>query len=260
MLGLERPPRWGIVTLAVLLVANAALLSFLFLRPAPVDPNAGHPAPVAQTSEATRSPGENADPEAGAAENSAVQPVLAVYGDGYSAGSTLGGLGGAGWPALVAQQAGATLRLNAASMTGYVAVGTTGESFAGLVAVDPVPDAAVTVVFGSRNDLGSPAADVGAAAAETYAEIRAAAPGTKLVVVGPAWSHGDVPADLLAVRDAVQEAALAAGATFIDPLRQGWFSDSTGIASDGISPTDEGHVFLATNIAPAVQQALTANQ
>lgn len=256
MLGLERPPRWGIVALIVLAIGNAALLTYLALRPAPVDPGAGRPAPAAQTAEALSPSTPGAGTEAVAAPDPAVEPVLAVYGDGYSTGSTLGGLGAAGWPALVAEQVEADLQLNAVSMSGYAAVGTTGQDFPDLVTASPVPDAAVTIVFGSRNDLGNSPAAVEAAAFETFAQIRATAPETDLVVVGPAWSDDDVPADLFLLRDAVRDAALAAGASFVDPLELGWFSDSAGIAPDGVSPTDTGHQVLADNIAPVVQQAL----
>ena len=260
MLGLARPPRWGIVTIVALVLANGVLLTYLFLRPAPVDPLAGRtPDPAAQTS-VTTPPAPSSEP-AGEPVEPAATPVLAVYGDGYSTGSALGGQGATGWPALVAQQTGADLRLNAVSMAGYASIGTTGQDFADIATASPVPDATVTVVFGSRNDLGEPLAAVTQGAATTFQAIRSAAPETQLVVVGPAWSNADVPAELQTLRDAVRDAAEGAGAAFVDPLAEGWFSQpATLIAPDGISPTDAGHSFLASRIAPAVRQALPAAQ
>ena len=258
MLGLARPPRWGIVTLVALVLVNGALLTYLALRPTPPDPLAGRtPAPAARMSDVT--PPATATATSSAPAVPATPPVLAVVGDGYSTGSALGGQGAAGWPALVAEQLGAELRLNAASMAGYTALGTTGQDFSGIVAASPVPDADVTVVFGSRNDLGESVAAVAEGAAETFQLIRSSAPETQLIVVGPAWSSAQVPDALYPVRDALDEAAQEAGANFVDPLEEGWFSQpATLIATDGISPTDAGHGFLASQIAPLVQQALAA--
>jgi hypothetical protein len=248
------------VVLVALALANAALFAYLVARAGPTDPLAGQSAPVAHGSlvapSATPTAAALSRPEEETSDSSAA-PILAVYGDGYSAGSTLGGQAAAGWPALMAQQLDADLRLHAVSMAGYAAIGTSGEDFSALVAANPVPDAAVTVVFGSRNDIGNAASAISQGAAETFQLVRTAAPTTQLVVVGPAWSNADVPDDLLALRDAVRAAAEAAGATFVDPVAQGWFSSPGDlIATDGISPTDAGHAFLASQIAPVALQVL----
>jgi hypothetical protein len=256
VLGLERPPRWGIVALVVLVVVNAALLTYLALRPTPADPLAGRPAPVAETSPASSAPTATAAPAQQTV--AATEPVLAVYGDGYSTGSQFGGQGATGWPALVASAIGARLELHAVSQAGYAAVGTTGQTLGGIVEQSPVADASVTVAFVSRNDLGETAAAVGESATATFERIRAAAPDTRLVVVGPTWSSAAVPADLVLLRDAVADAAAAVGAVFVDPIADEWFSQpGTLIASDGITPTDAGHAYLAERITPAVQQALS---
>jgi hypothetical protein len=254
VLGLERPPRWATVCLVALILLNGALLTYLALRPGPSDPVAGRPAPDAQTAESPAAAAEAAAPTA----PPSAPPVLAVYGDGYSTGSAFGGQGEDGWPALVATALGAELRLHAVSMAGYEAVGATGQDLGGIVAENPVPQATVTVVFASRNDLGAAAA-AAEGAAETYRRIRAAAPQTQLIVVGPTWSNADVPADLPLLRDAVQAAANAAGATFVDPVSDGWFSEPDGlIAADGVTPTNAGHAFIAGLITPVVKQVLAA--
>lgn len=266
MFGLERPPRWGIFALVALVIANIGLFSYLLLRPDPPDPFAGAPAPTLSTSDSetvgptSSTPAPTPGPSATAAQTSSPGPqVLAVYGDGYSSGSTLGGQGDSGWPALVAAQVGAELRLNAAALAGYAAIGASGLTFPQLATANPVADATVVVVFGSRNDEGEDPATVGAAAAQMYASIEAAAPDARLIVIGPAWSDARLPADLEAVRDAVEQAAAGAGATFVDPLAEGWFADPAGlIAADGISPLDAGHQYLAGLIAPTVQGALIA--
>jgi len=77
-------------------------------------------------------------------------------------------------------------------------------------------------------------------------------------VIGPPWVNGSPPASIVADRDVVQAAAQAAGATFVDPLREGWFTGpyASLIGSDGVHPTDAGHRHLADLILPRIAQAL----
>ncbi|MGY1752160.1 SGNH/GDSL hydrolase family protein [Blastococcus sp. SYSU D01042] len=259
---LDRPPRWGVVALFVLVLVNAAVIAGLTLSPDPADPygesRISDASGAASTREAPSTPPDAPVEAPGpAAERSGV-PVLAVYGDGYAAGNDSGGLGVAGWPALVAERAEVQLQLHAVSQAGYASVGSSGQDFRGLVEAGPVPEAAVTVIFGSRNDVDEDVASVAANAADVISIIEAGSPQTELVVIGPAWDDAEVPAALLAVRDAVRAAAQAADVAFIDPLADGWFADGAGlIAADGISPNDRGHAYLADRIAPAVRAALT---
>jgi lysophospholipase L1-like esterase len=239
---------WGIVTLILLAAGNVALFGFMSVTEAPADPYVASPTPAAAA--ATTAPASPAPAE---------PLILAVYGDGYAAGNEMGGLGGMGWPALVAQQTGLELALNAVPRAGYASVGGTGQDFPALLAAAPVPDAAVTVLFGSRNDADEDLSEVTANAAQTIATIQRSAPASAVVVVGPVWDDGDVPASALAVRDIVKAAADAADVTFVDPLAEGWFAQQTGlIAADGISPNDAGHAYLAERIAPAVAAALAS--
>ena len=68
-----------------------------------------------------------------------------------------------------------------------------------------------------------------------------------------------MPGDLEDVGEAVAAAARAADATYVDPIADGWFSEPAGlIASDGISPTNAGHSYIAGLIAPVVQRAAGA--
>jgi lysophospholipase L1-like esterase len=184
-------------------------------------------------------------------------PVIAVYGDSYSAGSAQGGNGPAGWPAIIAGRLGADVRLHAVQGAGYVAGG--GGTFLEQVQASPEPDADVVVVFGSRNDTGAPTQQISEQAAATYEAVRTASPSAELVVIGPAWSDEAVPEDTLLVRDAVRSAAEAADLTFVDPLADGWFFGRLElIGGDAIHPTDEGHAYLAGLIEPVLQESLAA--
>ncbi|MGY1834614.1 SGNH/GDSL hydrolase family protein [Blastococcus sp. SYSU DS0510] len=183
--------------------------------------------------------------------------MLAVYGDGYAAGNESGGLGAAGWPAIVAERTDAELQLHAVSRSGYAAAGATGQNFLDVVQSNPVPDADVTLLFGSRNDLDEPLTVVQENATAVIATVQSQAPDTSVVVVGPVWDDGNAPEALLAVRDAVQAAARAAGVAFVDPLAAGWFAQGSGlIAADGVSPNDQGHIYLADRVTPLIQAAV----
>jgi hypothetical protein len=253
---LDRPPRWGIVALVVLLVVNGALFAVFAFSSQPADPygesrvvGATAPAPTRPSSSPAAGPSEADDPQ--------VVPVLAVYGDGYAAGNEAGGLGAAGWPAIVAERTKAQLQLRAVPQSGYASVGVNGQDFPALISAEPVPEADVTVIFGSRNDLGESVAAVGANATEAISTVRTQSPRTVIVVVGPSWDDAAVPAGLLTVRDAVRAAARAENVTFVDPLVDEWFADGSGlIAADGVSPNDEGHAYLADQLTPVVQIAL----
>lgn len=253
-LGLERPPAWGIVSLIVLVIGNVALFSTMFAKPAPADPYVPRTTPISAATDSTLSPADQPSREA-----VDVTPVLAVYGDGYALGNDMGGLGPAGWPALVARQVGAELVLNAVPQAGYASIGITGQNYPAVVTSSPVPGAAVTILFGSRNDTDEDLAVVQANAEKAISAAEQAS--GSVVVIGPVWDDADVPAAALAVRDIVEAAARAAGVTFVDPLAEGWFARETGLISvDGISPNDAGHAYLAGRIAPVIATMLLGDR
>jgi lysophospholipase L1-like esterase len=190
-----------------------------------------------------------------AARSLAAAPLIAVYGDSWSSGTPEGGVGEAGWPAVVAGRLGASVEVHAAPGAGHV---DGDRTVADLVTAAPVPDADVVVVFAGREDATAEPAAVGRATAAVIELVRNTDPTVLLVVIGPAWPDGDPPAGLPAVRDAVQAAADDASATFLDPLAAGWFADRPElIGGDGVSPTDAGHRHLADLIEPTLRPLIT---
>ena len=251
--GLPPAPRWAWVSMIAGVVAIAVMLPFAVNRGAvevaesAVDRTRPSEPSASPTVEASATP--SAEPDEG-------PPVIAVYGDAYSAGSAEGGTGAAGWPALVAGRLDADVRLHAAPGAGYVAVGGPG-TFLQQVQAAPEVDADVVVIFGSRNDTGVPSQQISDQAATTFDAVRSASPDAELVVIGPAWTDEAVPAEVFLVRDAVASAAGDAVATFVDPLQQEWFFGRLElIGDDAINPTDEGHAYLADLIEPILGQAL----
>ena len=181
--------------------------------------------------------------------------VMAVYGDSYS-GDGYGGNMPGGWVSTV----GRALDINWANWavggSGYV-LPHRGSTFPGAATAHPVPGADVAVVMGSLNDAAQTPQAVYQAAQQTYATIRATSPSAALIVIGPVWPNANPYPSLLPVRDAVRTAALEAGATFVDPLQEGWFNGRPYlIGSDGWHPNVQGQEYLATKIRPYVAAAL----
>ncbi|WP_311053610.1 SGNH/GDSL hydrolase family protein [Rhodococcus qingshengii] len=193
----------------------------------------------------------------------AVQPKMVpvfLIGDSYTGGSDQGGNDGKGWPRLVNRNlldsgVGINIMDTAVGGAGYVAPAPKGETFRQL-AGNITSDAKAVVVFGSRNDGGR---NVSAAANELFADIKAKAPDATLLVIGPPWINENVPAPILSIRDQLRTEAAAVGATFVDPVAEGWFfgDKASLIGADGVHPTDEGHIYMAELIQPHIVAAIS---
>lgn len=184
-------------------------------------------------------------------------PLLAVYGDSFTSGYAGFGVGERNWTTIVARRLNLAVANNAIGGTGWVQCPGV-MTFPGQVATYPQPGAALTVFFGSFNDrVTASSAAVGVAVRVTLRLTTLMNPTTKLLVVGPQWPGAGAPELMYAHRDAVRAEALAAGAQWVDPLDERWFTGLGLIWSgDAIHPTDEGHRFIADRITPHVAALL----
>ena len=110
----------------------------------------------------------------------------------------------------------------------------------------------MVAVQGGHNDSGSPEAQVQAAARDVLSRLHAALPKAKIIVIGPIWPSGDVPQIERILEGDLKQIATAAGARFVDPIADGWFSGGYAklIGSDGTHPTDAGHARIAKLLGP----------
>jgi lysophospholipase L1-like esterase len=189
--------------------------------------------------------------------------AVAIIGDSYTGGTEFGGEGPDGWPALVAaqlRQQGIDIvpSVEAEEGSGYVTPGNhQGDVFADQIPKVVRPNDRLVIIFGSGNDTDVPAEELQPAVRKTLDAVRAAAPGARLVVIGPASTDPDGPGNVLQTRDVIRTEAESTGAIFVDPIEERWFMDQPDlIASDGIHPTDGGHAYMATKIAPLIAQQL----
>jgi lysophospholipase L1-like esterase len=187
---------------------------------------------------------------------------IAVIGDSYTTGTHEGGLGPNTWTARAwrtfAQQ-GVQVAADVASegRAGYGVRGDHGSLFGDLTARAVKPDDVLVVFFGSRNDQGVDPWLLAEMARDSFDLARRTAPSASLLVIGPPWPTADIPDAVLLIRDVLNAAARAAGATFVDPLTERWFVGRPDlIGADGVHPTDAGHAYMADKIAPLIRAQL----
>lgn len=190
------------------------------------------------------------------------QNRVAVIGDSYTTGGDLGGLGPNGWTArawkgLAQYRIPITADVGAEGGAGYGTRGNRGSVFEDLTARTVKPDDVLVVFFGSRNDQNVDPARLSILAYGTFGLARRIAPSATFLVIGPPWPTADPPAAIVRIRDALQYQANVAGATFIDPIAEGWFVGQPGlIGADGVHPTDAGHQYMADKIVPLIAAQL----
>jgi len=188
---------------------------------------------------------------------------VAVIGDSYTTGTDEGGQGSNAWTArtwLALARQGVQISPAVASegRAGYVVPGDHGSVFEDLTARAVQFDDALVVFFGSRNDEGVAPMQMAGMAHDTFDLARRMAPSAKLLVIGPPWPTANPPFDVLYVRDTLSSQAREAGATFIDPIIDGWFVGRPDlIGPDGVHPNDAGHAYLAEQIAPLIRAQLS---
>ncbi|MBI3216891.1 MAG: SGNH/GDSL hydrolase family protein [Mycobacterium sp.] len=187
---------------------------------------------------------------------------VAVIGDSYTNGTDLGGIGQHSWPvlawtALGRQGLGVTADVAAEGRAGYGVRGDHGSVFGDLTLRAVRPDDALVVFFGSRNDQGVDQRQLAQLSHDAFATARRIAPNARMLVIGPPWPTAAVPPAIWQIRDTLKTQALAAGASFLDPLAARWFVDRPDlIGSDGVHPTDAGHGYLADKIGPVIAAQL----
>jgi lysophospholipase L1-like esterase len=187
---------------------------------------------------------------------------IAVIGDSYTTGTTEGGQGPQAWTARAWQMLagqGVPVAADVASegRAGYGVRGVAGILFLDLTARAVKAEDVLVVFFGSRNDQGVDPVVLTEMANDNFDLARLTAPSARLLVIGPPWPTADVPQAVLQIRDVLGAAARAAGATFVDPLADGWFVGRPDlIGPDGVHPTDAGHAYMAEKIAPLIRARL----
>lgn len=203
----------------------------------------------------------------GALDDEGERIDIVIVGDSYTEGVIRGGLDDANWTARLTDLLRndglrVRVRVEAGGGSGYVATGWRNLTF-GQMADAVVDDSTdVVIVLGSINDMfdGADRDAVREAASAVYSSIRRASPGASLLIVGPSPTGDEVPRALHQVSRGVATAASEVGATFVDPIAEGWFSgdDAALMSDDDLHPTDDGHRYMARQLVDDVEALIAA--
>lgn len=181
---------------------------------------------------------------------------LAIFIGDFTQGSDEGGVGAFNWTSILAAEVRkvAPFRIavdNNGEGSGY-AIRATSPTFDEEVRRLVTSDTRMVVISGSRADVVAEPNQIAAAAREAYHSVSELAPHAQLIVMGPTWGNNKPSDQILQTRDAVRDAAEAARAHFVDPIRDDWFTNGEPglIGSDGVHPTDLGNQRIAQNIYP----------
>lgn len=187
---------------------------------------------------------------------------VAVVGDSYTTGTDEGGRGPRSWTSrtwqILAEQGDRIAPdVAAEGRAGYGMPGDHNSIFEDLTARAVKSDDALVVFYGSRNDQGIDLGMLAGKVHDTFDLAHLLAPAARLLVIGPPWPTADVPLNMLQIRDILGAGAAAAGATFVDPIAEGWFVGRPDlIGADGVHPNDVGHQYMADKIAPLIRTQL----
>jgi lysophospholipase L1-like esterase len=196
-----------------------------------------------------------------------------VLGDSYAEGSGADRVGG-GYVQTFAAAMGWKVEVDAQGGTGYFAPGpptvdglpsnrtSLVERSTRRLTPDRINYVMVSAGINDRTPVEDerliPAAVVGQRADLTFANLLAAYPGARLIVVGPFWPNDDPTAGMLAVRDEIERAAARHGALFIDPIAEQWITRENMIemiSADGTHPTQAGHDYMAYRLMEGLRRA-----
>lgn len=190
---------------------------------------------------------------------------IVVVGDSYTMGPNDSGDDPDVWPAMVWQDLRARGYQIDPTVSGEGGAGYARPGYKDSVFADKAKairrSTDLMVFFGSANDIDAPVDEVPGAVRSTLEQAKRAAPGAKLLVIGPAWPSPEPPPEVWQLRDVVRDQAAAVGAIFVDPLEQRWLWDDPAlIGPDGIHPDRAGQEYLAGKIGPLIQSQLPAPQ
>lgn len=244
MRGLERPPWWATVTLVVGTIALVVLGVMAGTR------HYQDPASPAQVRQwAARASAAQAS--ASAAQEAARPKRIAFLGDSYTVGARATDTSKR-WTSLFCADLGCIELNDGISDTGYAVAGTqpNGAAYGQRIAAVAAQHPDIVVVSGGRNDLNAPDSQVAPAVAATFADLRSAVPGVRVVAISPFWGADQPPARLGVLASEVRDGVAAIGGVYLD-AGQPLAGHPELMAPDGIHPDDAGYRALADAVEAA---------
>jgi lysophospholipase L1-like esterase len=247
--------RRGIIATASVAVLGAAAVAGIVVVAVMAAGAATADAGAAERTAASATTAPSASPTASAPSASGTRPSSVVtIGDSITAG--LGLDGSQAWPALIAAEDGIAVRNLGCSGAGFVATGSCGFDFAGLVAQASADDPDLVIIESSDNDFGQSDDDIAEATWRTVTALHAALPSATIVGLSTLWDQpGGTPAQVASTSAALENAITAVGGVYLDigqPLRD---DPDDLLQSDDEHPTASGQEVLGRTVRAALSSA-----
>ena len=188
--------------------------------------------------------------------------AVSIIGDSFTGGSPQGGYDIAGWPSLTYRRlytpdSPIFFVTSAKGGSGYVNQGPSRTTFVTEAerVVNQYTD--LVVFFGSQSDVNE-IGQVEQSVRDAISVVRKNAPQAKILIIGPAWTRGELTPEIRKVQEAVGDAARLPGVQYVDPISEGWFFGREGdlVGADGVQPNDAGHLYMADRIEPLIRAML----
>ncbi|MDL9979995.1 SGNH/GDSL hydrolase family protein [Microbacterium sp. ASV49] len=208
-------------------------------------PSARHAASPKHTTTASAdpTPSETATP---APASVSTPQVVVTIGDSIMAAQGLDT--DEGWPELLATGTPSTLVNLACSGAGFIAVGTCGTNYAGLIDQAAHAQPTLVIVESSSNDMGQSDDAIDEATSDTMATLRTAVPGATIVALSTVWNEqASPPEEVASSSTAIQRAAAAEHAIYLN-LGQPLEGHPEWMQSDDVHPTADGQRVLAETV------------
>jgi acyl-CoA thioesterase-1 len=177
-------------------------------------------------------------------------PVVVAIGDSIMEGHGLAP--SEAWPALLADEYGWRLTNLASDGSGFVTVGSNGDTFADQVAVAARLDPSIVLVSGSSNDLGGDDTMIAGKTAATIRALHTALPRAEILAVSPIWNDKDVPPQLVSIDVDVARAVTAVGGRTLE-IGQPLYGRPSLLQPDDVHPTPAGQQVIAAAVAGALK-------
>ena len=178
-------------------------------------------------------------------------PVVVAIGDSIMAGHGLPA--GQAWVGILAEERGWRFTNLASDGSGFVKVGSKGDTFADQAREAIALHPSIVILAGSSNDLGESDAALAKETTATIERLHAALPGAKIIAVSAVWGASSVPGQLQDIDDQVQAAIAAAGGDYID-IGEPLAGHPELMQADAVHPTAAGQRVLANSVIAALQK------
>lgn len=132
--------------------------------------------------------------------------------------------------------------------SGYTQGGGKKSTFGQRIPAAAATHAEIIVVQGSLNERNSTPAALATAALSTLKRLKAAAPWSKILVIGASYVPSTPTATINWINAAISGAAKKVGLRFVNPASENWTDPASPIWEDPNHPNDIGHQLVADHV------------